>query len=60
MEMKKRKLMDKARNWFIHDWEAKLVCLILAFLIWHVIKDQESRLRRYDIPQNLTPRSMKA
>ena len=23
-----------------HDWEAKLVALVLAFLVWYIVKDR--------------------
>ena len=25
---------------FTHDWEAKLVALVLAFLVWYIVKDR--------------------
>jgi len=28
------------KNWLTDDWEAKLVALVLAFLVWYVIKDK--------------------
>lgn len=30
-------------RWITHDWEAKLICLVLAFLLWYVVKDQIAR-----------------
>ncbi|MFZ4768166.1 MAG: hypothetical protein ACOYMN_24725 [Roseimicrobium sp.] len=31
------------KHWFTNDWEAKLVALVLAFLLWYVVKDQVAR-----------------
>lgn len=28
------------KDWLTDDWEAKLVALVLAFLVWYVIKDK--------------------
>jgi hypothetical protein len=25
---------------FTHDWEAKLVATVLAFLVWYIVKDR--------------------
>jgi hypothetical protein len=36
--------------WVTRDWEAKLVSLVLAFLLWYVVKDQVSRGR--PLPSN--------
>jgi len=52
-QRKKPRLQFK--NWFVHDWEAKLVALVLAFLLWYVVKDQVIRGHRYDMPLNYPP-----
>jgi hypothetical protein len=31
------------KDWLTDDWEAKLVALVLAFLVWYVIKDKITR-----------------
>lgn len=31
------------RYWLTDDWEAKLVALVLGFLVWYVIKDNKAR-----------------
>jgi hypothetical protein len=36
---------QQLKRFFIHDWEAKLVALVLAFLLWYVVKDQVIRSR---------------
>lgn len=35
--------MSRLKLWVTRDWEAKLVSLVLAFLLWYVIKDQINR-----------------
>jgi hypothetical protein len=42
-----RLYVETARRWLIHDWEAKLVALVLAFLLWYIIKDTVARERNY-------------
>ncbi len=34
------------KRWFTHDWEAKLVSLVLAFLVWYIVKDRIDILGR--------------
>ena len=43
------------RKWFIHDWEAKLVALILAFLLWSAVKAEVTRGRPIPMPLNYSP-----
>ena len=38
-----KKLGQLLKLWVTRDWEAKLVALVLAFLLWYVVKDQVSR-----------------
>jgi hypothetical protein len=38
-----RKLAPLLKLWVTRDWEAKLVALVLAFLLWYVVRDQVSR-----------------
>ncbi len=38
--MTKTKIVPRVKNWFTHDWEAKLVSLVLAFLIWFIVWHQ--------------------
>jgi hypothetical protein len=40
-----KKLGPLLKLWFTRDWEAKLVSLVLAFLLWYVVRDQVSRGR---------------
>jgi hypothetical protein len=35
--------LEIARRFVSHDWEAKLVALVLAFLVWYIIKDVVGR-----------------
>ena len=42
--------LEKARRLFTHDWEAKLVALVLAFLVWYIIKDVVNK--KPDFPEN--------
>lgn len=60
MSLARNKFKAKLKSCFIHDWEVKLVCLFLAFLLWHVVKDQVNRMRRDTWPVDLPSRSMKA
>jgi hypothetical protein len=41
-----RKLGPKVKGWIVNDWEAKLVSLVLAFLLWYVVNDQARTDRR--------------
>ena|GEM_PF-5688755 len=45
----------KIKRLFTHDWEAKLICLVLAMLLWWVVKDQIERstpaLPKLEMPQ---------
>ena len=34
------------KDWLTDDWEAKLVALVLAFLVWYVIKDKTREPRQ--------------
>jgi diadenylate cyclase len=40
-----KKFAQLLKLWMTRDWEAKLVALVLAFLLWYVVKDQVSRGR---------------
>lgn len=42
---KLKSLAPQLKVWIAHDWEAKLVALVLAFLLWYVVKDQVARGR---------------
>jgi hypothetical protein len=42
---KVKKLVPRLKLWITRDWEAKLVALVLAFLLWYVVRDQVSRGR---------------
>ena len=46
-----KKLAPLLKLWITRDWEAKLVALVLAFLLWYVVKDQVARGRmpRFDM-----------
>jgi diadenylate cyclase len=44
--------------WCTRDWEAKLVALVLAFLLWYVIDDQISRGQR--IFDTMSTRTLRA
>ena len=37
--------VEAGRRFVAHDWEAKLVALVLAFLVWYIIKDVVARER---------------
>ena len=45
-----QELAPKVRRLFTHDWEAKLVALVLAFLVWYIVKDQVARGRKFPVP----------
>jgi diadenylate cyclase len=42
---KLKNLAPLLKLWCTRDWEAKLVALVLAFLLWYVVKDQVGRAR---------------
>jgi diadenylate cyclase len=48
-----KKLGPQLKLWFTRDWEAKLVSLVLAFLLWYVVKDQVARDGRQFRPEQL-------
>jgi diadenylate cyclase len=48
-----KKLVPQLKLWITRDWEAKLVSLVLAFLLWFVVKDQVSRDGRQLRPEQL-------
>jgi diadenylate cyclase len=50
---KLKKLGPLLKLWVTRDWEAKVVSLVLAFLLWYVVKDQVSRGR--PLPSNSVP-----
>ena len=50
-----KKLGPLLKLWVTRDWEAKLVALVLAFLLWYVVKDQVARAGRTPRPENLPP-----
>ena len=29
----------KLRKFFLHNWQAKLICLLLAAVIWYVLRE---------------------
>lgn len=48
---KLKNLAPQLKLWISHDWEAKLVALVLAFLLWYVVKDQVVRAK--PLPEGL-------
>lgn len=56
-KMKKtRKFATLLKLWCLDDWEAKLVSLVLAFLVWYVVKDKVEREKKITLPENWTSR----
>ncbi len=56
--------MRKLRNfaiqlklWCIDDWEAKLVSLVLAALVWYVVKDKVARDKKITLPEGWSTRT---
>jgi diadenylate cyclase len=43
------------KEWLTDDWEAKLVALVLAFLVWYVIKDKIQRSDQLPEGWNMGP-----
>ena len=43
------------RRWFTHDWEAKLVALFLACLVWYMVKEIVTRERKIEMPKGWSP-----
>lgn len=37
---KMRKFTKQLSTWFIDEWEAKLAALVLAMVVWYVVKDR--------------------
>ena len=35
-----QQLALRTKRLFTHDWEAKLVAIVLAFLVWYIVKDR--------------------
>ena len=48
---KLKNLAPLLKLWCTRDWEAKLVALVLAFLLWYVVKDQVGRGGRIPLPE---------
>lgn len=56
--MKKlRKFATQLKLWLIEDWEAKLVSLVLASLLWYVVKDKVVRDKKITLPEGWSTRS---
>lgn len=56
--MKKlRKFATQLRLWCIDDWEAKLVSLVLASLMWYVVKDKVVRENKITLPEGWSTRA---
>lgn len=59
--MKKlRKFATQLKLWLIEDWEAKLVALVLASLLWYVVKDKVVRDKKITLPEGWSTRSSTA
>ena len=43
------------RRWITHDWEAKLVALFLACLVWYMVRENVARERKIEIPKGWSP-----
>lgn len=59
---KPKNAMDRLRksavwlkHWLTDDWEAKLVALVLGFLVWYVIKDKTHESRTPPEGWNMRP-----
>lgn len=39
-----------AQRWFTHDWEAKLVCVLLACFVWYIVKNIGEHEREKEKP----------
>ena len=50
-----KKLGPLLKLWVTRDWEAKLVSLVLAFLLWYVVRDLVTRRA---LPQPQLPRGV--
>lgn len=45
------------KRWFTDDWLEKLVALVLACIVWMVVKDRLSRGKKVTLPEGWnTPR----
>lgn len=53
-------ITSRLKLWFTRDWEAKLVALVLAYLLWYVINDQISRGQRFFNDGYAAPGTLKA
>ncbi len=45
-----RKFATQLKLWCLDDWEAKIVALILASLLWYVVKDKVARDKIIKLP----------
>ena len=39
------------KRWFVDDWLEKLVALVLACIVWMVVKDRLSRGKKVTLPE---------
>ena len=57
---KLRKFATLLKQWCVDDWEAKLVALVLAFLVWYVVKDKVAREKKVTLPEGWNTRTTTA
>ncbi|MEI6536275.1 MAG: hypothetical protein WCN98_13090 [Verrucomicrobiaceae bacterium] len=54
---KLRKFATQLRLWCLDDWEAKLVALVLASIVWYVVKDKVARDKKVTLPEGWSTRT---
>ncbi len=55
--IKLRKFATQFKLWCLDDWEAKVVALILASLLWYVVKDKVARDKKITLPEGWSTRA---
>lgn len=46
-----RKFAAQLKNWCVDDWEAKIVALVLACIVWFVVRDKIARDKKITLPE---------
>ena len=51
-----KKFAALLKEWCIDDWEAKLVALVLAFLVWYIVRDKLAKNNKFTPPDGWNTR----
>lgn len=50
------KFAAQLKRWFVDDWLEKLVALVLACIVWVVVKDRITRGKKVTLPEGWNTR----